>query len=100
MEFGFVSKKWEAKLQSAAEAVTRVKSGDRVWFQEGCGTPQPLIDALVRRSSELRDVELCHMLTFGDAAYTEPEYEGHFRHNGLFLGSNVRAAVAEGRGDY
>ena len=29
-----------------------------------------------------------------------PELAGHLRHNGLFLGENVRAAVAEGRADY
>ena len=40
------------------------------------------------------------MLTFGDAPYTRPEFEGHFRHNGLFLGGNVRQAIQEGRADY
>src|SRR5208283_4143546 len=88
------------KVMAAAEAVKVVESGDRVWFEEGCGTPKPLIDALVKRAPELRDVELCHMLTFGEAAYTRPEYEGHFRHNGLFLGGNVRRAIAEARADY
>lgn len=88
------------KATTADKAVQYVRSGDRVWFGEGCGTPQPLIDALVRRAPELRNVELCHMLTFGDAAYSHPEYEGHFRHNGLFVGGNVRRAVAEGRADY
>src|SRR5262249_28596637 len=29
-----------------------------------------------------------------------PQYEGHFRHNGLFLGANVREAVAAGCADY
>jgi len=85
---------------SASDAVEFVRSGDRVWFGEGCGTPKPLIDALVRRGPELHDVELIHMLTFGDAAYTHPRFEGHFRHNGLFLGSNVRNAIYEGRADY
>jgi len=88
------------KVMTADEAVRVVESGDRVWLQEGCGTPKPLIDALVRRAFELRDVEICHMLTFGEAAYTRPEFEGHFRHNGLFLGANVRRAVHEGRADY
>ena len=88
------------KLRSADEAVRIVESGDRVWVQEGCGTPEPLLRALVGRASELRDVEICHMLTFGSADYIRPEYEGHFRHNGLFLGGNVRDAVAAGRADY
>ena len=40
------------------------------------------------------------MMTLGSADYTKPEYEGHFRHRGLFLGANVREAVAAGRADY
>lgn len=40
------------------------------------------------------------MMTLGSADYTKPEYEGCFRHRGLFLGSNVREAVAAGRADY
>jgi acyl-CoA hydrolase len=40
------------------------------------------------------------MKTLGSADYTRPEYEGHFRHRGLFLGENVREAVANGRADY
>ena len=88
------------KLMTAEDAVRVVESGNRVWFAEGCGTPTPLIDALVARGRELRDVELLHMLTFGEARYTHPEFEGHFRHNGMFLGANVRQAIQEGRADY
>jgi acyl-CoA hydrolase len=80
--------------------VDLVRSGDRVWVQQGCGTPVTLLDALVKRAPDLHDVEICHMLTCGTPAYTRPEYEGHFRHNGLFLGGNVREAVAAGRADY
>jgi acyl-CoA hydrolase len=40
------------------------------------------------------------MMTLGAADYTKPEYEGHFRHRGLFLGANVREAIAAGRADY
>jgi len=85
---------------TAAQAVKAIRSGHRVWIQPSCGTPQPLIDALIERAPELIDVELLHMKTLGDAVYTRPEYEGHFRHRGLFLGDNVREAVAAGRADY
>lgn len=88
------------KVVSAARAVEAVRSGDRIWVHEGNATPVPLIEALLGRAPELRDVEIVHMLTLGSADYTLPEYEGHFRHNGLFLGHNVRAAVAAGRADY
>jgi len=40
------------------------------------------------------------MMTLGEAPYTRPEFAGHFRHNGLFLGANVRQAAQEGRADY
>src|SRR6266568_3552476 len=88
------------KLTTADRAVEVVRSGDRVYIHEGCATPTPLIAALMKRSSELKRVEIVHMLTLGCADYVRPEYEGHFRHNGLFLGANVREAVAAGRADY
>jgi acyl-CoA hydrolase len=91
---------YRQKLTTADRAVELVRSGDRLWIQEGNGTPEPLIQALLRRAPQLHNVELVHMLTLGNADYTLPEYEGHFRHNGLFLGHNVRAAVAAGRADY
>ncbi|MGO9232473.1 MAG: acetyl-CoA hydrolase/transferase family protein [Bryobacteraceae bacterium] len=91
---------YKKRITTAERAVELVHSADRVWVQQGCGVPVTLLDALVRRAAELRDVEMCHMLTLSTLAYTRLEYAGHFRHNGLFLGGNVREAVAEGRGDY
>jgi acyl-CoA hydrolase len=58
------------------------------------------VEALVQRAADLRDVEVVHMKTLGDAPYTRPEFAGHFRHNGLFLSENVRDAVQQGRADY
>jgi 4-hydroxybutyrate CoA-transferase len=91
---------YQKKCMDAAKAVEAVRSGDRVWIQSGCGTPSVLVNALVERASEVRDVEIVHMMTLGSADYTKPEFEGHFRHRGLFLGANVRDAVAAGRADY
>ena len=91
---------YKKKCMDAGQALEAVRSGARVWIQSGCGTPSALVEALVARSSEVRDVEVVHMMTLGSANYTRPEYEGHFRHRGLFLGANVREAVAAGRADY
>lgn len=85
---------------SADQAVELVRSGDRVWVHTGCATPEPLLDALVRRSGSLRDVEILHMVACGDAAYARPEHRSSFRLNSLFLGGGVREAVAAGRADY
>lgn len=91
---------YQSRRMSAAQALEAVGSGARVWIQSGCGTPSVLVDALVARGHELRDVEIVHMMTLGPADYTKPEFEGHFRHRGLFLGPNVREAVVAGRADY
>jgi 4-hydroxybutyrate CoA-transferase len=91
---------YQGKCTDAERALEAVRSGNRVWIQSGCGTPSVLVKALVARASEVRDVEIVHMMTLGSADYTKPEYEGHFRHRGLFLGANVREAVAAGRADY
>lgn len=88
------------KRMSADEALEAVVSGSRVWIQSGCGTPSVLVNAMVTRAPEVVDVEVIHMKTLGEAAYTRPEFVGHFRHRGLFLGDNVREAVAAGRADY
>ena len=91
---------YRGKQMTASQALEAVRSGDRVWIQSGCGTPSVLVDQLVARAPHLRDVEIIHMMTLGNARYTRPEFEGHFRHRGLFLGPNVRDAVAAGRADY
>jgi 4-hydroxybutyrate CoA-transferase len=91
---------YRSKQMSAEQALQAVRSEDRVWIQSGCGTPSVLVDALVASAPHLRDVEVIHMMTLGSARYTRPEYAGHFRHRGLFLGPNVRDAVAAGRADY
>ena len=91
---------YRQKLTSAERAVEVIRSGNRVYVHAGCATPAVLTNALLQRAPGLHDVEIIHMLTFGKADYTLPQYEGHFRHNGLFLGANVREAVAAGRADY
>lgn len=94
------SEDYRSKCVSASRALEAVHSGDRVWIQSGCGTPSVLVNELVAIASRVRDVEVVHMMTLGSADYTRPEFEGHFRHRGLFLGANVREAIAAGRADY
>ena len=94
------SELYRQKLKIAGRAVDAIRSGDRVYVHAGCATPAALTEALLERAGALHDVEIIHLLTFGKADYTLPQYDGHFRHNGLFLGANVREAVAAGRADY
>jgi acetyl-CoA hydrolase len=88
------------RLVSLEEAVSHVRSYERLYLHGGAATPHALVEALVGRYDELDGVEIVHMHTQGPALYAEPEMEGHFRHNALFIGPNVRAAVLAGRADY
>src|SRR5229473_5924318 len=95
---------WESeylpKLRTADEALLCVRSGMRVYIQCGCAEPETLVEALMRRAPYVRDVEIVHMMTMGTAPYVAPEMAGHFRHNAVFIGANVRDAINEGRADY
>jgi acyl-CoA hydrolase len=95
---------WEAeynsKIKTADEALKHVQSGMRVYIQPGCAEPETLVEALMRRGPDVYDVEIVHMMTMGAAPYVAPEMAGHFRHNAVFIGANVRDAVNEGRADY
>ncbi|MEJ2188779.1 MAG: acetyl-CoA hydrolase/transferase C-terminal domain-containing protein [Acidobacteriota bacterium] len=91
---------FRSRVTTAADAVTEVRSGDRVWIHPGCNTPKLLIDAMVARAPELEDVEIVHILTLAPAPYADKEMAGHFRHRSLFTGANVRQAVNEGRADF
>nr|WP_092075015.1 acetyl-CoA hydrolase/transferase C-terminal domain-containing protein [Dendrosporobacter quercicolus]NSL50094.1 acetyl-CoA hydrolase/transferase family protein [Dendrosporobacter quercicolus DSM 1736]SDN26962.1 4-hydroxybutyrate CoA-transferase [Dendrosporobacter quercicolus] len=93
-------KKHQHKLVGAAEAVKRIKSGDRVVIGHACGEPQALTKAMTERYQELQNVEIVHMVAMGDSAYAQPGMEKSFRHNALFVGRSTRKAVEEGRADY
>jgi acetyl-CoA hydrolase len=95
-----IKSKYERKFVTADEAVSVIRSGDRVYIHPGCAVPQQLVDAMVARYEELFDVEVCHLLGVSEAAYVRPEMQGHFRHNAFFIGKNVRRAVCEGRADF
>ncbi|HEX4786543.1 MAG TPA: acetyl-CoA hydrolase/transferase C-terminal domain-containing protein [Candidatus Sulfotelmatobacter sp.] len=99
-----MSMSWEMdykkRLNTADDALRCVRSGMRVYIQPGCAEPETLVEALMRRAPELRDVEIVHMMTMGCAPYVAPEMAGHFRHNAMFIGANVRAAINDGRADY
>jgi len=82
------------------QAVSSLRSGERVFIHSVAAAPQQLVAALAARSGELRDVELVHLHTEGDAPYAAPGMEKSFHTNALFVGANMRSAVAEGRADY
>jgi 4-hydroxybutyrate CoA-transferase len=85
---------------SAQEAVANISSGQRVFIGSGAAEPSELVNAMTARAGELRDVNVLHILTLGDAPYVAPEYKESFRHTAFFIGRNVREAVQAGRADF
>ncbi|MFZ7113152.1 MAG: GNAT family N-acetyltransferase [Desulfatiglandales bacterium] len=99
-----MTKAWEAiyahrrcSLEDALKAVAR---GAKVFLGTACAEPQYLVQGLIDRANTLRDVQLLHFITLGDAPYTEKRFDEKFRHNIFFLGPGTRRAVNEGRADY
>lgn len=84
----------------AEEALSAVLAGHRVWVHEASMAPSSLVEALAAQRERLRDVSVVHLHTDGPAPHVSAECDGHIRHNALFVGPNVRAAVHEGRADF
>lgn len=91
---------YQKRIVAASEAMRAVQSGQRVYIGGGCAVPETLLQALVERAADLHDVETISILTMGRAPYVGSDMAGHVRHNALFIGHNVRAAVNEGRADF
>ncbi|MFL5273226.1 MAG: acetyl-CoA hydrolase/transferase family protein [Anaeromyxobacteraceae bacterium] len=89
-----------SRTVTADEAVSVIKSGDRVFVHSVAAAPKRLIDAMTARASELRVVEVVQLHTEGEAPYAAPALAKSFRVNALFVGANVREAVQAGRADY
>ena len=83
---------------SAADAVSQIKSGSRIYL--GGGAACPSADARHDRPLRgLRNVEVVHILTFADAP--TPRRDARlFPPCALFIGHNVRKAVNESRADF
>ena len=84
----------------AKTAVQVVTSGNRVYVHGMCTTPTPLIEALVARGEELRDVEILEFMALGPTPYTDPRWVGHFHVRTVFVSESTRAAVNAGRASY
>jgi len=91
---------YNEKLTTAAEAVKKIKSGDRVSLAHAAGEPSHIVDAMVANYAAYRDVEIVHMVPRGGAEYAQPGMEAHFRHNALFVGAKTRKTVQDGHGDF
>jgi acyl-CoA hydrolase len=84
---------------SAEEAVSHIKSGDKVFVHGAAATPTPLLQALAART-DLEGVELYHLHLDGPCDFADPACDGRIYSYSLFTGPALRRPVAEGRADF
>ncbi|MCA1719793.1 MAG: hypothetical protein LC779_01345, partial [Actinobacteria bacterium] len=77
---------------TAAEAVSLIRPGDRVFVGSACATPRTLLAALEARRPAVPGVRLVHFLAGGTGSRYPQEV--------FFVGSELRGQVEAGRVDY
>lgn len=90
---------WTSRGVSAADAVSLITSGMRVFAHGAAATPTPLLAALAQRT-DIEDVRLYHMHTEGAAPWTEPGIAERIRSVAMFCGPSLREPIADGRADF
>ena len=85
---------------SVEEAIGKIKSGDKVFIHTAAAIPQFLVNAMVDRADQLRNVNIYQLHTEGKAEYGLAKYRESFYVSALFVGDSTREAVQDGRGSY
>ena len=85
---------------TAAEALSIIQSGNRVFVQGSACTPQYLLKELALQKDRLENVEVISITLQGKIDIADPGYEKAFHINSLFVSEPIRQAVKEGRADF
>jgi acyl-CoA hydrolase/RimJ/RimL family protein N-acetyltransferase len=89
------------KILTADRAILAVRDGHRVFIGTACATPRTLVSALEASDRPPADVELIHFLTTNAIQHDEwGRAQTKYRHRTFFVGSDIRAAVAQGLAEY
>ncbi|MCE5266252.1 MAG: GNAT family N-acetyltransferase [Deltaproteobacteria bacterium] len=92
--------RYQDKFVTAAEAVSSIAPGNRVFVGTASATPLSLIQALEQLDSPPPDVQLLYFITQGTMRYENDVPKTRFRHRCFFVGSDIRGATAQGMADY
>ena len=93
--------KYATKINSAEEVMKKaIQSGQKIFITGNASTPTPLLQPLADRATELSGLTASMVLAFGDMPIVADGMEKHIKVNALFMGQNVRGAVAKGKADY
>ncbi len=88
------------KTVSAQEAISRIKSGHRVFIGSGCGEPQILVKTLVENSNKFSGLEIVRLLgreTTSLAAIADKTKDTNLNIRSIYLGSTTNLTIAQQR---
>lgn len=74
--------------------------GCRVYIGSGASCPYALVDSMLSRAADLRDIELVHTMIPEEAPWVREQFRETFTTNTFFPSGEVREAIAEGACDY
>lgn len=94
------SKPWQKKAVTSEEALSRIRPGMSIFLGTGMAEPRTLVKKLMAsKETNLSDLELIQLISFGDAVSLETLSSQKFRLKTFFSGSAAKEAIREGRVD-
>jgi acyl-CoA hydrolase len=87
-------------VETAADALAGISSGQHIWVHSMAATPVLLLQALAERAKSLQDVTLLQLHLENAEVLTDPELDGHLRNRCYFAGKGMREMIHQGRADY
>ncbi len=91
------------KFVSPEEALSKIKSNQRIFVHGAAATPSFLLEALenhLESNPAISGLEFIHLHTMGSPFYLKPEYRARARVANLFVGENVRKSIDYSSIDY
>lgn len=90
----------QPQYMTAEDAIRKIQSGERVFVHGSAATPLYLVNTLLKRAGEIKDIELVSISTLGNIEWNVPGVRDSFYLNSLFVSANVREWVNSPYGDY
>jgi len=85
---------------SAVEALSSIRSGNRIFVHGSACTPTHLLKHLAAKSDIIKDIELVFISVFGEMYVDRPEHRDSFHMNSMFVSASIREEVNLGYADY
>ena len=87
--------------QNVSSALGNIQNGQKIFIHGACATPTELIEGLIIQLDQgLKDIEVMHLHTHGNAKYADPKYNNQVKVTNLFVGGNVRLYMDYEHVDY